>query len=95
VLLTFAVILNVIIILKVLKYLNLLFTFQLATAVAKWIFCSLPENIRIQNPKSFPKDFLLSNNESAYLHGMCSGFRSFSVYDRLASRCAYVLQRDR
>jgi hypothetical protein len=94
VLLTFAIILNVIITLTYIKHLHPLFTFQLATAVAIWIFCSLPGNIKIQNPKRFPKDFLLKNNVSAYSHGMCSGFGSFSVYERLASRCMYCRVTD-
>jgi len=88
-LLTFAITLNVIIILTYIKHLHPLFTFQLATAVAICISCSLPGNVRIQNPKSFPKYFLLKSNLSVYSHGMCSGFGSFSVYEMLASRCMY------
>jgi len=59
VLLIFELILNVIITLTYIKHHHPLFTFQLATAVAIWISCSMPGNIRIQNPKHFPKDFLI------------------------------------
>jgi len=76
------------------KSLHPLFTSQLATAVTTWISCSLPGNIRIQNPECFPKDFFLKNNVSAYSQGMCSGFGSVSVYERLASRCMYCRVTD-
>jgi hypothetical protein len=39
--------------------------------------------------KTFSKRFLNKNNVSAYSHGMCLGFGSFSVYKMLASRCMY------
>jgi len=88
-LIKFAIILNVIILLTYIKHLHPLFTFQIATAVAIWVSCSLPGNTRIQNLKCFPKDFLHKNYVPAYSHGMCSGFASFSVYEKLASRYVY------
>jgi hypothetical protein len=44
--------------------------------------------------KMFSKRFLDKNNVSTYSHGMCSGFGSFSVYERLAYRCVYCRVTD-
>lgn len=89
---TFAIILKVIIIFTYIKHLHPLFTFQLATAVAIWISCSLPGNIRIQNPNVSEK---ISCLKVMYppTH-ICSCFGSFSVYERLASICMYCRVTD-